>query len=119
MSLLKGRIEAEQASAAFRLSPDILLPLPREYSASAGTEAILGIRPEYVSISEPGTGFAAKVVVVEPLGSETQITLSAGDHAIVAMTRARSNLQPDETVWIQPQVEHVRLFGADGRRLYG
>lgn len=117
MNLIKGRIESDAGVTAFRLSPDILLPLPPGSSVSPGTEATFGIRPEYLSISEPGNGFPAKVIVVEPLGSETQITLSAGGHTLVVMMRARSNLQPDETVWLRPQLEQIRLFGTDGRRI--
>jgi multiple sugar transport system ATP-binding protein len=117
MNLLKGRIENASGSPAFRLSPGIVLPLPQAFAGSTDSEAIYGIRPEYVTITEPGTGLPAQVVVVEPLGSETQITLSAGSHTIVAVTRARTNLQPDEPIWVRPEMEHVRLFGLDGRRL--
>ncbi|CAN7167921.1 ABC transporter ATP-binding protein [Rhizobium sp. LjRoot254] len=119
MNLLKGRIENAAGSAVFWLSPDVVLPLPQAFAASKDSEVIFGIRPEYVAITEPGTGFPAKVVVIEPLGSETQIVLSAGDHTIVVVTRARTTLEPDEVIWISPEVEHVRLFGSDGRRLNG
>jgi len=117
MNLLKGGIENASGSPTFRLGPDIVMPLPQAFAGAKDSEAVYGIRPEYVTITEQGTGFPAQVVVVEPLGSETQITLSAGGHTIVAVTRARTSLQPDETTWIRPEVEHVRLFGLDGRRL--
>jgi multiple sugar transport system ATP-binding protein len=117
MNLLKGRIEDTSGSPTFRLSPDIVLPLPRAFAGSTDSEAIYGIRPEYVTITEQGNGFPSQVVVVEPLGPETQITLSAGGHTIVAVSRARTSLQPDETVWIRPEIDHVRLFGLHGRRL--
>jgi multiple sugar transport system ATP-binding protein len=65
-----------------------------------------------------GEGVPAKVVVVEPLGSETQVMFSIGGATVVAVIRERLGLQPDETVWIRPQVENVRLFSADdGRRI--
>jgi multiple sugar transport system ATP-binding protein len=117
MNLLKGKIENAAGSAVFRMSPEIALPLPQKFAASGNAEAIYGIRPEYVTIAEQGTGFPARVIVVEPLGSETQVTMSVGDQTMVMVMRARTDLQPDQTVWIHPQAEQVRLFAADGKRL--
>ena len=96
---------------------DATLPIPTGLGPSRDAAEVYGIRPEYIGIAKPGSGIAAKVIVVEPLGSEIQVTMSAGDQTIVALFRDRINIQPDETIWLTPQVDRVCLFDRNGLRL--
>jgi multiple sugar transport system ATP-binding protein len=117
MNLLKGRIDTAEGRLVFRLDANTVLPLPDNVTAQPGTEAVYGIRPEYFTMGQSGEGVPAKVIVVEPLGPETQVTASVGDKTIVSVFRERINTQPDDTIWLRPQPDRVCLFSAAGARL--
>ncbi|MFS8110627.1 sn-glycerol-3-phosphate ABC transporter ATP-binding protein UgpC [Rhizobium jaguaris] len=117
MNLLKGRVDVANGAPVFRIGADATLPIPSGLDPLRDTAEIYGIRPEYLGIGEPGNGIAAKVIVVEPLGSEIQVTMSVGDQTVVALFRNRISVQPDEIIWLMPQVDRVCLFGKNGLRL--
>jgi multiple sugar transport system ATP-binding protein len=117
MNLLRGRFDTADGKPVFRLASNAVLPLPEDFSAAAGTEAVYGIRPEYFAMGRSGEGVAAKVIVVEPLGPETQVTASVDDKTIVTVFRERVGIEPDDTIWLRPQADRVCLFDAAGRRI--
>ncbi|PZM08767.1 ABC transporter ATP-binding protein [Rhizobium tubonense] len=116
MNLLKGTVEQTDGAPVFRLGADATLPLPVGLR-SAGSAEIYGIRPEYLSISEQRNGIAARVVVVEPLGSEIQLLVSVGDQTLVIVLRDRIEIAPDDVIWLKPDVSRVCLFDNNGLRL--
>src|SRR5882762_3995882 len=73
MNLLDGRFDEAEGRAVFRTDGGVVLPLPNDVSKPKGTKAVYGIRPEYLAMSSKEPGIPAKVMVVEPLGSETQV----------------------------------------------
>lgn len=117
MNLLKGTFDLDAGKPVFRLSPDIVLPIGGSSPSKAGQRGVYGIRPEYWRFCEKGSGIPAKVIVVEPLGSETQVTFSVADQTLVAVFRERLGILPDETVWLQPQTDKICLFDQDGARV--
>ena len=117
MNLLNGVVEGGADRAVFRLVGDAALPLPSAAAGSSGNISVYGIRPEYLRLTEQGKGFAAKVTVVEPLGSETQVTASVGDQTVVAMFRERVGIRPDDIIWLSPDVDRVCLFDGKGQRV--
>ena len=117
MNLLKGTVETQNGAAVFRIAENATLPLPADPTISLEKATAYGIRPEYLGVVEQGQGFAAKVVVVEPLGSEIELILSVGEQTLVAVVRERINIQPDDVIWLAPQVDRACLFDASGVRL--
>lgn len=95
MNLLKGRFDGATGRSVFKTNDGIVLPLPGSVSRSSGTEAFYGIRPEYFTISPASSGIPARIVVVEPLGPETQVTVAVGTRTVVTMFHDRISLQPD------------------------
>ncbi|HET7365934.1 MAG TPA: sn-glycerol-3-phosphate ABC transporter ATP-binding protein UgpC [Burkholderiales bacterium] len=84
--------------------------------AADGQRVRYGIRPEHL---EPaGSGIPAEVVVVEPMGAETEIVAKVGDASLTVMMRGRSNAGPGERIFLAPQATHAHLFdAASGQRL--
>jgi multiple sugar transport system ATP-binding protein len=77
-----------------------------------------GIRPGDISLATNGRGVAAKVVVVEPTGAETELLLQVGDVQLVVVMHGRTTVQPDETVHLAIDADKVHLFdAASGQRL--
>jgi multiple sugar transport system ATP-binding protein len=75
-----------------------------------------GIRPEH--LQSGATGIPAEVVVVEPMGAETELLVKLGEQALTVVTHGRSRAGPGDRVLLAPQAEHAHLFdAATGRRL--
>ena len=72
--------------------------------------AIIGVRPEHFSLSQ--SGWPASVVVVEPTGSETQITARIGGRSLRVLVRGRTNVRSGETIHLAPNPDNVHVFDA-------
>jgi multiple sugar transport system ATP-binding protein len=108
MNLLPGEV----ADGGFRAQGGALLPLPPGASPRVAT---YGIRPEHLVLAEDG--IPAKIVIVEPTGSETQVSLRIGETPLIGAFRERVSGRPGETLKVKPDLSLVHLFGPDGRRL--
>jgi multiple sugar transport system ATP-binding protein len=83
---------------------------PANGQATDGQRVRYGIRPEHL---EPASaGIPAEVVVVEPMGAETEIVAKVGDAPLTLMMRGRSNAGPGERIHLAPQSSHAHLFDA-------
>jgi len=75
-----------------------------------------GIRPEH--LQSGSAGIPAEVVVVEPMGAETELLVKVQEQPFTVVTHGRSRAGPGDRVLLAPQAEHAHLFDAgDGRRL--
>jgi multiple sugar transport system ATP-binding protein len=108
MNLIKGKI-AVNGSAAFETAGGEKLPLGAASAASDGKPVVYGFRPEHLHLDE--RGFAAKIAVVEPMGSETHVIARLGDgQEIVAALRDRRKFEPGETIRLLPDPDLVHFF---------
>jgi multiple sugar transport system ATP-binding protein len=84
-----------------------------------GARVQLGIRPEDVEVAAHPADDAqpADVVVVEPMGSETLLTLDFRGQRLVARVGADRRFEPGQNVWIRIPPERALTFDAAGRRL--
>ena len=77
-----------------------------------------GVRPGDIRVAGSGGGIAAKVVVVEPTGAETELLLQVGNTQLVVVLHGRTAAQPDDTVYLQIDTAKTHVFdGASGNRL--
>ena len=118
MNFLKGRVEGH----GFVLGEGgegITLPVNGAPAASAGRPAIYGVRPEHFRLVSDGSGVPVEVVVVEPMGSETQIVVRSGGQDMICIFRDRFLPNPGEIIRIAPDPAATHLFDAEtGRRLH-
>lgn len=68
----------------------------------------VGIRPEHFVIAEEG--WPATVSVVEPTGSETQITARLAGNVVRVLIRGRTSTQPGETIHLTAAPELIHMF---------
>jgi multiple sugar transport system ATP-binding protein len=114
MNFLKGRIEG----GGFVMDEGLTLPLNGAPAASAGRPAIYGVRPEHFRLVSDDAGVPVEVVVVEPMGSETQIVVRGGGQEMICVFRDRILPKPGEVIRIAPDSAATHLFDAEtGRRL--
>jgi len=57
-------------------------------------------------------GLPAEVVVVEPMGSETQVVVRCGGQDLTCIFRERITAKPGETITIRPDTSVTHLFDA-------
>ena len=112
MNILAGAPEPERkrvvgcGSLRFRMPMNIVGPVQ------------IGIRPEHLTLAEPGGGVGdADVRMVEPLGSDTLVHLDAGGSRLVAKVPGIPALAPGTRVGVQVDPANVHLFDAGGARI--
>ena len=111
MNFLKGKV----AGGSFRSDDGTVLPLPARRGGSDGQPVVYGIRPEHFQLA--GEGLPAKVHVVEPTGSETQVMAEFAGANVIAAFRERVAAKPGETIRVTADPELVHVFDAEtGRR---
>jgi multiple sugar transport system ATP-binding protein len=120
MNFLRGELRAAAEGLAFGDGRNSV-PLPAELVARLGGRVSgpvdLGIRPERVTLGPgPGPALRAAVSVVEPLGSELLVYLSAGEQRLVARVDSRTRAAAGEEVELHLLPEHLHLFDAAGGR---
>ncbi len=74
------------------------------------TRITVGVRPEHFELSE--TGWPATVSVVEPTGSETQITARLAGKVVRVLVRGRTTVAPGETIHLSAAPDLVHIFDA-------
>jgi multiple sugar transport system ATP-binding protein len=86
-------------------------PVPANIRGENGQPVKYGIRPGDLRIA--GEGIAAKVVVVEPTGAETELLLQVGDAKLIVVIHGRTEAQPDDTVYLAIDARKAHVFDAD------
>ncbi len=98
---------------AARLGLPRINTLPADLFAGAPSGArTIGLRPEHM---QHGEGKPSKVVRIEHLGDQTRLHLTLEGHDIVTLTDVHTDLEPGDTVAIQPR--NALYFDAAGARL--
>jgi multiple sugar transport system ATP-binding protein len=112
MNQIKGHIKGKQ----FVADNGPALDIGEEYSAWNGRRVVYGMRPEDITLANEG--IPAKVVVVEPTGSETQVFMRVDQVDISVVCRERVSAKPGDILYLKPVLEKVHLFDeATGMRL--
>ncbi|MDB4897421.1 MAG: sugar transporter ATP-binding protein [Firmicutes bacterium] len=117
MNFLKGQIGTDAATfegAGFTVNlPPALAAAAKPY---AGKPMILGIRPEDVEAdpafvaSHAGALVPTRIEVVEPLGSEIFLYLSAGDNQVTARVEPGLRFKANDNITIALHPEKLHLF---------
>ncbi|HXM82464.1 MAG TPA: sn-glycerol-3-phosphate ABC transporter ATP-binding protein UgpC [Burkholderiales bacterium] len=91
-------------------------PAPASARGADGRAVKYGIRPEHLVLGRAGV--PAEVVVVEPMGHETELLVKINDIDLVVVMHGRSAAAPGEKILLAPQAANAHLFdAASGRRL--
>src|SRR5262245_1556466 len=90
---------------------------PAQASAGRQGQAVkYGIRPEHIDLAS--SGIPAEVVVVEPMGAETELVVRIGETSLTVVTHGRAAYGPGDRIHISPQAQNAHLFdAASGTRI--
>ncbi|WP_105382911.1 ABC transporter ATP-binding protein [Neorhizobium alkalisoli] len=115
MNMIRGRLDPENPTS-FRASDGTALPVSNPPAGAMGRDLVYGLRPEYISLD--ANGLPGEIVVIEPTGYETHLTLKLGGSDVSCVFRERVSARPGETLRVAIDASHVHLFDAEtGRRL--
>jgi len=111
MNFVRGRV-ARNGGAAVLTPEGETIPAPDVPGMEDGRDVVLGMRPEHLTLAADGQGFAARVVVTEPTGSEVQVLAKHGADDVVAVFRERFMPAPDQMIRLSPDLDHAHVFDA-------
>jgi len=115
MNFLKGKL-GEEGGQRVVTSGDSVMPLPSgSAGVSVGSNVIVGVRPETLSVAasgDPGQ-FTVPVLAVEPQGPETVVTASFGDSSLKVIVPTGTPAEAGGTISLAPQSDLVALFDAE------
>ena len=111
MNFVPGEIAMGDGAPTFRADSGLAVPLRDMPTSRAGSRVVLGTRPEHLVVADDGT--PVEVVVVEPMGSETQVVTKSGGSEIICLFRERILPKPGDTIRIKPNAMLAHLFDAE------
>jgi multiple sugar transport system ATP-binding protein len=86
--------------------------------AYVGKELLVGIRPEDLDFTTTpvDNNMSAKVVVIEPLGAETQLHINTGSHTFTTKNEPTIQVKVGDTVNFTPRLEKLHFFDLETER---
>jgi multiple sugar transport system ATP-binding protein len=113
-------VTAAGPRAVRMLGMDVAAPEDVVAAVAAAGRAEAGLRPEDVAVTDaPSPGAVeSRVLVVEPMGSETVLILDCGGQAVTARTSPDRTPEPGARLWLVPDLARAVLFDSEtGRRI--
>lgn len=122
MNFLEGEI-IEENFKSFFVKGKFEIPLPDRLTR--GLEKVthqrwtLGVRPEDILLKnqQEGENFDARIDVVEPVGAETLLNVSADSNYLVVRISEAHEFKPGQSVHLSFNQEHLHLFDEKGERV--
>ena len=92
--------------------PENGFALSEDLRQLAGQQVLAGIRGENVRAGRTRTpgSVRGQVAVVEPLGSQTLVTVTIADQALKVLTASDFAINENADLWIRPVAEKIRWF---------
>lgn len=119
MNLIPCRILSKEGEVVID-AESFQLPIPEKkrayYQSLTGSEAILGIRPNdlydraFAPESIRKNSIRAVIDVIEPLGSEIHLNVTAGKHNLVAVVDVQTSYRVHQEVELAFDLERMHLF---------
>jgi multiple sugar transport system ATP-binding protein len=120
MNFVEVKTEGSGEGARLVGPADWSIPLPSRYREAATSQGdktfIAGFRPEHLDIGEGGNGsgsFQARADVVEYLGNEELLHISAADQDIVGIVDSAHRVRPGDIVRLVLPLDKLHLFDAE------
>ncbi len=117
MNVLQGTLKIEAGQTWVDANGE-LWPVAGVASGKHGQAVSYGIRPGDIAISDKNQGIAAKVIVVEPTGAETELLLDVGGAKLIVVIHGRTLAKPDDVICLDIDAAKSHLFDdKSGQRL--
>ncbi len=94
--------------AGVRLADGTVIAIPAGLQVTEGQMVTIGMRPEHLHLA--GEGIAGEVMVVEPLGMNTQVTVTVMGDRLTLMAMDRPRIAPGDRVKLSIESSNVHVF---------
>ena len=111
MNVIAGQF-ATDGSATVKTQSGLRVPVPAVPPGRAGQAVSLGIRPEHIRLDPAGV--PATIVVIEPTGAETQLTMDVQGSEMIAVLHSCLDARPGDVIGIAADPHLLHLFEAEG-----
>ena len=121
MNTLGVTVERDEGYRAVHSGFQLPLPAADSLEDIAGSQAVLGVRPEDLSLADAGAAdaFEAIVTVTEPLGDSLLLECRVDDETVRVQASPRSDAEPGDSVALTHDPERLHLFDREtGRAVY-
>jgi len=109
-------IEGEVDKAGMFAGGCLRLAMGEGTGAASGRKAVLGVRPEHITLV-PGGTLQGRVTLVEPMGAHRVVWLDCGGKQLSCILQGSRAVAPDDTVTFGIDAQCASLFDPDsGRR---
>ncbi len=116
MNFLAGSVQPGANGPELIVAGHLAAMLPAQLNSLCGRTVTVGVRPE--DVTETATGIAAQVVLTEPIGHETLVSLDLGPHRVVMRHRPDFRIGAGEYMQLHFNPQKVHLFDPDtGQRV--
>jgi multiple sugar transport system ATP-binding protein len=118
MNFLPATVSLSGQKAMLQLNGEAVLALDRPAALQDGQTVVVGIRPEHFTQgnAQAQNSIAAKVMLVEPTGSETHVVSRFGSNEITAKFFPNNAPKLGETVRLAVDMDRVCLFDAKSEK---
>ena len=116
MNFVEGSLTGGGAGLRFASDDgavDLLLHESHSPRLEPTERVVLGLRPQVMELApsaQPGLTLSARVLVVELLGDQMDLTCTAGTHTIVARVRAEPGVMPGQSVHLTAERQRLCFF---------
>jgi multiple sugar transport system ATP-binding protein len=94
------------------------LAIPSTIDLPAGTQVVLGLRPEHMRPGHSDTSAAGEVVLVEPTGAQTHVTFRLAGQDLISVVEGSYTAMPGDRFEVRIDPAEVFLFDRDsGQRI--
>ena len=107
MNFIEGMVTLKDG-AGVRLADGTIIGITAGLHVTEGQVVTIGMRPEHLHLA--GAGIAGEVMVVEPLGMNTQVTLTVMGDRLTLMAMDRPKIAPGDPVKLAIAPSNVHVF---------
>jgi multiple sugar transport system ATP-binding protein len=120
MNLIDGTITSDGEKLSVSFPDGFMLPIPAKPDAkiSEGQKIVMGLRPGDIFLEEGSNNipqdwkYDAKIIVTEPLGSETYMHLDVSGLKVIGKCEGRRVVHPKEKIKLAFNLNHLHIFDA-------
>lgn len=120
MNLIDGEVTKKGADLQISIASGLQVPIPEKPQSQIreGQKVVMGLRTEDIVLDEgrsdvPDTWkFNAEVVITEPLGSETHMHVNVNGVKMTGKCEGRKIVQPNVTIKLAFNLNHLYVFDA-------
>ena len=124
MNLIDGTVVKNGEKFEISFPDGFKLPIPEKPGAniSEGQGIVMGLRPEDIFLEEgnhkipPDWKFDARILVTEPLGSETYMHLDVSGLKVTGKCEGRRAVRPNDKIKLSFNLKHLHIFDAESTK---